>query len=284
MQNPLENGSPMLQRNTFASARPSLSFVAAACLLTSALILSGCPSESTDSGGDSTPAVEKLVVKDLRQQTPLTDEPEYNNQPLYGLLASDVMASKLHWLVIDGDTIYVDRNCDGRLVADEAQPFSPDSEVALKAALGADVRMVSTAPTYSFGEFIKSLYPERLENNWRLYSLLPQFGNPIGFWLSPEKNDAVVTYLRGPLAFTLARPVDCELSREEALKFDVKVAIAQTMAAKQDIGQPQTRTIFAPLLTRDCAEEFSPVATFYFPHEDQTKPPVVKEVRLKQRC
>jgi hypothetical protein len=45
----------------------------------------------------------------------LTKEPAYKNKPKYCLLVFGLEAKARAWLVIDGNMLYVDRNCDGDL-------------------------------------------------------------------------------------------------------------------------------------------------------------------------
>ena len=48
----------------------------------------------------------------------LTKEPKYQSAPRYCLLVFGPEAKTRVWLVVDGDTLYVDRNGDGDLTAE----------------------------------------------------------------------------------------------------------------------------------------------------------------------
>lgn len=60
----------------------------------------------------TTPAVAADLTKLDRK---LTKEPTYQGQPRYALLAFGAEAKSRVWVVIDGDTLYVDRNGNGDL-------------------------------------------------------------------------------------------------------------------------------------------------------------------------
>src|SRR5262245_52302093 len=61
------------------------------------------------------------VVGYAKVDRTLSKEPAYKNAPQYALLLFGKEAKLRVWVVLDGETLYLDRNADGDLTAKEAR-------------------------------------------------------------------------------------------------------------------------------------------------------------------
>src|SRR5882672_3336831 len=68
----------------------------------------------------------------------IAKEPKYASQPYYALLVFGPEAAKRVWLVLDGDVLYVDRNCNGDLTEkDKRVALDVDATKKVNVAPGA---------------------------------------------------------------------------------------------------------------------------------------------------
>jgi RNA polymerase sigma factor (sigma-70 family) len=248
------------------------------------------------------------TVTPLRAQFPdltkidrtIVKEPTYRNQPYYALLAFGPEAKKRVWLVVDGETLYVDRNGNGDLTeANERVAKTKKIEVApgmykwmdsfdLGEVQGLRLRLDFWVRDKDFvpeNDFDKKVFHDHQENGWEfatLFRVKPDGSNieaqiPVTFCRQPK--DAQVCHLAGPLTLFLRwgqerRPLVCSANNQ------LDVMIGTPGLPPRARGEP----VFAALATSEVPADAHPVAHFEFPHQDPKQPPIKLEVVLNQRC
>jgi RNA polymerase sigma factor (sigma-70 family) len=230
----------------------------------------------------------------------IVKEPTYRNQPYYALLAFGPEAKKRVWLVVDGETLYVDRNGNGDLTeANERVAKTKKIEVApgmykwmdsfdLGEVQGLRLRLDFWVRDKDFvpeNDFDKNVFHDHQENGWEfatLFRVKPDGSNieaqiPVTFCRQPK--DAQVCHLAGPLTLFLrwgqeGRPLVCSANNQ------LDVMIGTPGLPPRARGEP----VFAALATSEVPADAHPVAHFEFPHQDPKQPPIKLEVVLNQRC
>ena len=99
----------------------------------------------------------------------LTREPTYTKQPKYGLLVFGPQAKQRVWLVLDGDTLYVDKNGNGDLT-------EPGEHMAVSRTVRSPEPAVAEVRTY-----YERVPRERLGG--RIVPSLPSSGREVWFFL-----------------------------------------------------------------------------------------------------
>jgi RNA polymerase sigma factor (sigma-70 family) len=228
----------------------------------------------------------------------IVKEPRYTNQPYYALLALGPEAKKRVWLVVDGETLYVDRNGNGDLTEANERIQKPKKiEVApgmykwmdsfdigeldgLRLRLDFWVRDKDFVPVTDFD---KQIHKGHQENGWEFATLfrVNRDGSnipaqiPVAFCRQPK--DTQICHLGGPLTFALRskepliRPSDKNM---------LQVMIGTPGLPARKWGDP----VFAPLGTNEVPADRHPVARLEFPHKDAKRPPIKLEVVLDKRC
>jgi hypothetical protein len=222
----------------------------------------------------------------------IAKEPKYKNDPFYALVAIGPKATRLVWLVMDGDVLYVDRNGNGDLTeTDECVTSTekikvapgmythmnsyPVGEIAgLNLVLDFWVRDKTFVPTE---EFDKSILKDHDENGWEFSTLTrkTKAGDPtqIPLTFCRQPQDAQIVHLAGPLTFFLAS----ESIRREEGHFSVYLGTPGLPARKKP------RPVFAPANISEVPVDADPVAQFEFPNKAVGKPPIQLEVKLDER-
>jgi hypothetical protein len=246
-----------------------------------------------------TTAAPKIQFPDLtKMDRTIRNEPQYKSQPFYALLTIGPQAKKRVWLVVDGATLYVDRNGNGDLTeANERVERPKRIEVApgmywwmnsfdigdldgLRLRLDFWVRNKDFVPQTDFD---KQIQKDHEENGWEfatLFRVKPDGSNipaqiPIAFCRQPK--DCQVCHLGGPLTFTLRSndPLVCDSGQN----------MLQVMIGTPGLpARKWSNPVFAPLGTNEVPADVHPVARFQFPHKDPKQRPIELEVVLNQRC
>jgi RNA polymerase sigma factor (sigma-70 family) len=226
-------------------------------------------------------------------------EPKYEKQPFYALLVFGPEAKKRVWLVVDGNTLYVDRNGNGDLTeAKKRIQESKKIEVApsmythmnsfalgkvqgLQLQLDYWVRNRKFVPKENFDKKIfddHEKYGWEFATLWRINADGTKSGQiPLCFCDRPR--DAQICHLGGRLTFTLRSGADSSLVRN-----------SDQSSLPLMIGTPGLPArnwrdrVFAPLGTEEVPANVHPVAEFEFPHESADQPPIKLRAALKQRC
>jgi hypothetical protein len=238
--------------------------------------------------------------------TPPGKEPSYRDEPRYALLAFGPQREQRVWLVLDGTTLYVDRNANGDLTepGERLEPNNPQDgsnrfggsgshthfdvfAVTVQAGSGGTskfklqhwIRAKDFVPKTDFDKRIQAKQREfGYENStlWRRAGL-GQGQTPLLFM--PKPADAQVCALDGPLTFLVRMPEYQALKRGEA-GGDVAFCIAV-------LGRPPRggeRQFYNPLSTEEVPKAAHLELDIEYPPKPGREPPVRRKYLLKERC
>ncbi|MFO0926367.1 MAG: hypothetical protein U0736_04920 [Gemmataceae bacterium] len=213
-------------------------------------------------------------------------EPAYRGKPRYCLLVLGAKADTRVWLVLDGQTLYVDRNGNGDLT-------DPGERLAVKTPNQDPAAFEETEITAGAGGPVKfrfHLYgwfalrdgkedPKR-ELEASIGVTLPD-GRRFGAWgderagliFAPRPQDAPVVHLGGPLVmgFEVRHP----LEKKSNGRFELSVGVGT-----RGLGAGS----FAHLCYNVVPKDVYPKAVLEFPNKERGGPPVRVEMTLKERC
>lgn len=229
-------------------------------------------------------------------------EPTYTGKPRYALVVLGPEAKTRVWMVMDGETLYVDRNGNGDLTeANERVPL--DVEATKKIKLGPGmykgmnefnlgkidgvplvlnywVRDVKYVPK---NDFEKGIHKDHVEKGWENSTLYPiakdgsRAQTPLMFCLRPE--DAQIAHVAGRPTITLRSHENEPLYREQ------EENVFQVMIGTPGLPARGSRyPAFSPLTTSEVPADVHPVAKFEFPNKVGGKPPIKLDVVLEKRC
>lgn len=135
----------------------------------------------------------------------ISKEPAYKGKPKYCLVVFGPEAKVRTWLVLDGETLYVDRNCNGdltekneRLTEERAHPHHefPVVDLALPDEMGRNVSLQVTVPYYrEEGADQESSHP-----GLNVYIDRKKWTAPVKAFSDTPK-DAPIIHFNGPLTF-----------------------------------------------------------------------------------
>lgn len=243
---------------------------------------------------------QKATFPDLTKiDRTIAKEPRYGNQPYYALLVFGPEAKKRVWLVVDGETLYVDRNGNGDLTEANKRiqktkkiavspgmykwmdSFDLGEVEGLRLRLDFWVRDKDFVPDWDFD---KKIQKDHQENGWEFSTLfrVDAAGNnvwgqiPVTFCQRPQ--DGQICHLAGPLKFFLTSG-DNQLLVRSAADNTLGVTIGTPGLPPRKHSDP----VFAPVATSEVPADVHPVANFEFPHKDPKQPPIELEVVLKER-
>jgi RNA polymerase sigma factor (sigma-70 family) len=254
-----------------------------------------------------TDAAPRAAFPDLTKiDRTIVKEPRYTTQPYYALLAIGPEAKKRVWLVVDGETLYVDRNGNGDLT-------EPNNRVAKDKIYEVAPGLYKQMDSFDIGEleglrlrldfwvrhkdFVpytnsdKRLLKDHEANGWESATLFRVDANgksspqiPITFCRRPQ--DAQVCHLAGPLTPYL---VWGDVVRRDADQHFLEVSFGTPGLPVRNSVDPLaaafwTRRPFAPVGTSEMPAGAHPVAHFEFPHKDPKRPPINLDVVLDQQC
>jgi RNA polymerase sigma factor (sigma-70 family) len=238
--------------------------------------------------------------------TPPLKEPRYQKEPRYALLVFGAKREQRVWMVLDGATLYVDRNGNGDLT-EPGKRFEPNNpkdgsnrfgnagshthfdivEFSVKAgAMGSSkfrlehwIRAENFTPTTDFDKKWHAQWLKlRWENTtlWRLEGR-GQGQTPVLFM--PKPGDAQVCALDGPLTFVVKMAEQQVLQRGEAggdLAFHIAVPGRPHRGAEQ--------AFYNPLSTKEVSEGAHLAVEIDYPAKTAGAPPPRRKYLLKQRC
>ncbi|MGI8977959.1 MAG: hypothetical protein ACR2FY_01910 [Pirellulaceae bacterium] len=237
---------------------------------------------------------------------PPKKEPKYQKEPRYALLVFGDKREQRVWMVLDGTTLYVDRNANGDLTEPEErlEPNKPKDgsnkignpgrytgmdhfEFAVQAGIGGTSkfkldRWVRDEAFIPKTDFDKELHAKWQKYRWENSTLwrkdgLGQGQTPLLFM--PKPADAQVCALDGPLTFVLKSPEDQVLQRGEA-GGDVAFKIA--VMGRPPSGSEQQ--FLNPLATKEVPEGAHLAVEIEYPAKEAKDPPLRLKYFLKLRC
>ena len=150
----------------------------------------------------------------------IVKEPEYSSgEPLYGLMLFGRQATFRVWIVLDGETIYVDRNGDGDLTTEDER-FSPVKDcrnVELGASSETAVYTIAAIGRYEHGEpasirlmrFVKIAGPPEYQ----------QYG---GLTMENSPRKTKVAHFDGPLTISWEPELGASLSLRRSPVRDIR--------------------------------------------------------------
>jgi RNA polymerase sigma factor (sigma-70 family) len=238
--------------------------------------------------------------------TPPIKEPKYQNEPRYALVVFGPKRDHRVWMVLDGTTLYVDRNGNGDLTEpdERLEPNNPKDgsnhfggsgshthfdvfEFTVRAGIGGTgkfklhhwIRAENFVPKTDFD---RQLHAKWLELRYENSTLWRQDGQgqgqtPVVFM--PKPADAQVCALDGPLTFVLKLGENQVLKRGEAgcdLAFHIAVMGRPHRGAEQQF--------YNPLATTEVPEGAHLVADIEYSSKAANTPPLHRKYLLKQRC
>jgi hypothetical protein len=238
--------------------------------------------------------------------TPPTREPRYQKEPRYALLVFGPRREQRVWMVLDGTTLYVDRNGNGDLTEpdERLEPTNPKDgsnrfggsgshthfdifEFTVQAGVKGTsrfrldhwIRAENFTPKTDFDKELHADWLKlRHENStlWRKDGL-GQGQTPLIFM--PKPADAQVCALDGPLTFAVKLPQYQVLQRGEGggdLAFHIVV-----------MGRPYrgaTQQLFNPLATSEVPGAAHLEVEIEYPTKAGQTEPLRRKYILKQRC
>jgi len=248
-----------------------------------------------------------LSAADLTQiDRKIAKEPAYKSKPKYCLLVFGPQAQTRVWLVLDGDTLYVDRNGNGDLteagekVTANKREGTDDDTYTFQAGDVRDgallhkelyVSVTSLTPYADQDEFAKALVtkdPKARAYHLSLYLEMPgRKGTGVGgrvhhraFYVdvngvlqfSGRPQDAPVVYFGGPLQVTLFGRHRLTVGRETQVELGV---------GTHGVGPGTTAWIdYEGVIP----EKFYPTLDITYPPKRPGDPPVTQRYELPRRC
>jgi hypothetical protein len=233
--------------------------------------------------------VEAPAIHLAKVERTIHKEPQYKTKtPRYCLLVFGPKADYRVWLVLDGDTLYVDRNGNGDLTeagkSTEPQQrntdpcgfkpvtiFAPDGKTEEKLqfalygwfdyAAGKDTRGVSPA--------VFVTWKGRSFGSW---------GDETGpcIW-GRTPQDAPVLHIDGPLQMGFESEANYALERKGDGEFELNVGVGTK-------GLGKGAFVHLSYANDAIPKDVYPTAVLEFPSKTSGSPPVVARAVLKQRC
>lgn len=241
----------------------------------------------------------------------LIEEPRYQSKlPKYCLLTFGAKAQKRVWLVLDGDTLYVDRNGDGRLKGNEEkvpkdvskksplnESIYPIGEISVGKQVHQEIMLV-TRPLSVFPKevmedapaFIKQLYQEN--PNGHIYQIGANIALP-GF--QGTKKDGRVFHLagvdsKGALQFAnsaaKAPIIHFGGALQTQLLESVPFSLQETKDVNVVVGTPGVGrgTLAMVEYEKFLPKEAHPVLAISWPAKTAGAEPIKKNYKLPERC
>jgi len=256
-----------------------------------------------ENGKKAPPTQEPEQAWDL---TPPTKEPKYQHEPRYALLVFGPKREQRVWMVLDGTTLYVDRNGNGDLTekGERLEPNNPKDgsnrfggsgshthwdvfEFTVEAGatgkskflLNHWIRAENFVPQTAFD---KDLQARWLKLRWENTTLFRKEGlgqgqTPLLFM--PKPADAQVCAVDGPLTLMVRLPEYQVLRRGKAgcdLAFRIAVPGRPPRGAQQQFCNP--------LATTEVPASAYLEAEIEYPAKAANAPPLRRKYLLKERC
>jgi hypothetical protein len=216
----------------------------------------------------------------------IAKEPAYEHKPLYGLAIIGPDAATRIWLVLDGDRLYVDKNCNGDLT-DDGPPAELKGKSENESFPLIDVSPDGGKTVYKFDVMLwnrpsarpKDADPERDPFNQSVHVTFPD-KRYFGAWgdqhkaltFAMKRDDAPILHYGGPLqmGFEIRDPL---VREKDGFKLSACV------------GTPGSCDgAWVHLLYTTIPRNPSPHVTLEFPPEKPGGPAVRAKFALKERC
>jgi hypothetical protein len=215
-----------------------------------------------------------VVAPDLIDRR-IAKEPVYHSgSPKYCVLVFGAVAKTRVWLVLDGDTLYVDRNATGDLTEENKRVKRNGREFE-----AGEIAESGGKAKYARLRLQQLDVPEKKQERLCLVSLevrdkLRQYGI-VQFADRPE--DAPLLHFDGLLAMGLIDPDKQVLARGDTSS-QITAWIGTSSPAKQTGATAYLDH------SQGIPSDIHPIATIEFPNQDANKNPITITVVLNQRC
>jgi hypothetical protein len=207
-------------------------------------------------------------------------EPAYTGNPKYCLLVFGPEAKNRVWLVLDGDTLFVDRNCNGDLT-DPGERLTPTDFKKVVISVPQDPPPMER--DFEIGDIVEEGTKARhtsLKVNHRRWRDQNDYGasvlvngkhaQVVGIPFSERPSNAPIAYFNGPL--TMGR-----WGRLPSLRPGGTIRLHFVVGIK-GLGT------FTTINYEPIPESVFPVAEFTFQNRDPRRPPMKAKVILNHRC
>ena len=265
------------------------------------LIFAGCQRTSVRELNERGAGTTKLALRENAMR--LVKEPDYASTPMYSLLVFGENAQHQHWLVVDGKTVFLDRNGNGDLTEPEDQILLDEKATAAIHSGGEEYSGFNVFPigdlaghTFAYhvwvlnaefepepdeNELLTKWRHQRAENGWMnstLYRISNDRRVQIPITLCPDPQNVQISHVGGPLTFNLKWGDRQCLEREGENIFEIKIGTA---------GEPTKYSqypAFSNLCTQEVPKDIHPIAKFNFTSNSKEHDTVSIVVNLDQRC
>jgi hypothetical protein len=224
------------------------------------------------------PALKKLLVSaatrvvraDLTKiDRRIASEPVYRSRsPKYCLLVFGSKAQTRVWLVLDRDTLYVDRNGNGNLTEEDERVGSDGKEFQAGeiTELDGEANVANLRLRVDKEQGTCAVFVE-VRDKYRQYGSAP-FGD--------RPQDAPLLHFDGPLTMGLSNPAKQTLSRGDGNQINAWIGTPS-------VGKAKGATVFLDH-SKGVPSNIHPVASIEFPNNDLNGKPIKITAILNQRC
>jgi len=233
-------------------------------------------------------------------------EPKYQNQPRYALLVFGPEREQRVWMVLDGTTLYVDRNANGDLTepGKRLEPHNPkdgsnrfdnagshthfdEFEFTVQAGVGGTskfklqhwVRAEKFVPKTDFDKKLHAQWQKLHHENSTLWRQEGQGQGQTPLVFMPKPRDAQVCALDGPLTFVVKLPEYQVLKHGEA---GGDLALHVAVLGRPHLGAEQQ--FYNPLATKEVPAGAHLEVDIEYPAKAANTPPLRRKYLLKERC
>lgn len=235
---------------------------------------------------DDPPVLFKTVSERTRSEHPLVREPVYQSkQPRYCLLVLGPDAAKRIWIVLDGNTLFIDRNGNGDLTeSDEpikAESGNDDGAYFRVSILGADDKTKHTLHVFLtksslFGQEKDGPFTVHLSLSWTRNRTFGAWGDETGLlFFAVRPQDAPVIHMDGPLQ--MGFETHLPLIKKAKDTYELNVGVGTKGIGKGSFAHLQHEFGAIP-------PGAHPRAVLEFPNKVAGDPPWRIETVLKERC
>jgi hypothetical protein len=217
----------------------------------------------------------------------ISKEPKYQSKPRYCLLVFGPAADYCIWLVLDGDTLYVDRNGNGDLT-EPGESTKPETTNTDPCSFKTITILRPDGKTEELGFALYGWFAYRDGKDpaavgpavWVSWK-----GRTFGAWgdetgpavWSARPQDAPILHVDGPLQMGFETRAEYALSRKSKGEFELSVGVGTK-------GLGKGAFVHLGYAKNAIPDNVYPTAILEFPNELQAKPPIRVRAVLKQRC
>ncbi|MGH7139382.1 MAG: hypothetical protein ACREHD_26865 [Pirellulales bacterium] len=210
-------------------------------------------------------------------------EPKYSGKPEYALLVFGADARRLVWMVIDGETFYIDRNGDGDLTSSDEKFNQADEwkNVEIRGLDGSTRYVLTQSRVHRDNE---NRWPPSLMVYVDIHSQT-NYQQYCDVQLGATPREAGIAHFHGPLAIG-PRTIDWKVPPETSLKTGDKPEDLSAMIGTMSGRHKCWVVVVSHKSQTECCfpDGVRPKATVEYASNEQGAPPVVAEYSLDEFC